>query len=158
MNTNKKQIIVLQGQDGTGKTETLKNLIQKLLLVSNKVADEGKFTSRMRNKHWDVWAIFEYEARHIAITTRGDLVGFIDDNFTKMEQIATQKGFEIDVYICATHTVGKTVKYVENKAMSLGISPHIYGKATYNCDRSPNEQNIQSQINDWQADMIFANL
>lgn len=158
MSPIKKQIIVLQGQDKTGKTETLKILIQKLLSVSTKVADEGKFDSRMRNKHWDVWAIFEYQGRYIAITTRGDEVRFINNDVIDMESEARNQGFEIDTYVCATHTYGETVSYVENKAKLLKAELHFYGKATYTCPVSPNEKVLQTQINDWQAGIVFANL
>lgn len=156
--TTEKKIIALQGKDETGKTETLKKLIKKMMSVAQIVATEEKFIARMNNEHWDVWAIFEYEGRHIAITTRGDQECFINDNISKMEGIAAQNDFEIDVYICAIHTYGKTLDCIENKAKELGIKPHIYGKATYNCDKSPNEKNIQTQINDWQANFIFINL
>lgn len=86
MNPPTKQVIALQGPYKTGKTATLKRLIQKLLSVAKKVADEGNFDSRMKNESWDVWAIFEYHGRYIAITTRGDAEQFISKDIRDMEE------------------------------------------------------------------------
>jgi Cdc6-like AAA superfamily ATPase len=158
MNTRKKQIIVLQGPDNTGKTATLKCLIQKLLPVAKKVADEGNFDARMRNESWDVWAIFEYHGRYIGITTRGDAEQFISKDIRDMEEAAKLNNFGIDTYICAVHSYGKTVDYIKNKAKTLGTEAQVYGKATYRCSNALNEKVLQAQINELQADFIFKNL
>ena len=155
---NSKKIIILQGIQKSGKTQALKKLIHRLSLVGNIVASEYKFKSSMNTQKWDTWAIFEYQNRYIAITSRGDAECFIEKDFEDMEAEASIRGFTIDTYICATHTYGKTVAYVENKAQSINASLHIYKKATYTCSSNPNQATLQNQINDWQADIIFSNL
>ena len=164
----KKRIIALRGENNTGKTETLKCLISKMLPVAQTIDTEKRFNARMRNKQWDVWAVFKYQEKYIAITSRGDALRFIDDDIHKIEDVASAKGFDIDTYVCAIHTLSKTLGYVENKAKALGAELHIYGKATFNCGcyASPNcncgtsvdEKNVQSQINHFQTNIIFANL
>jgi hypothetical protein len=112
----------------------------------------------MRNESWDVWAIFEYHGRYIAITTRGDEARFIDEDICKMEEVAKLRRFEIDIYICAVHSYGKTVDYMKSKAKGLGTEAQVYGKATYRCSNALNEKVLQAQINELQADFIFKNL
>ena len=159
-NLTERKIIALQGKEKVGKTATLKKLIERLHAVATCIAQEQKWASRMKNANRDACAVFAYKGSYITITTRGDEEKFIIEDFDAMEVVAQEEGFEIDVYICAVHTKGKTIDYVETKAASIGAELHIYGKATYKCDNLSQIQLIkmQSQINELQAEWIFTNI
>lgn len=153
-----KKIIALQGKDNTGKTETLKYLLDKILVNGKAVASERNFQARMQRKNWDVWSLLEYHGKCIAITSRGDADRFIKQDFYAMEQEAKVNGKEIDIYICAVHTSGKTVDYIQRKAKTLGAPVYIYGKTLFFSSDIITQNNMRNKINNEQAQFIFDNL
>lgn len=152
------KIIALQGVNDTGKTATLKKLLEKLIALPNftPIAMQPNFKKHMAVKHWDAWAVFEHEGSYIGVTSRGDLEGLLSGDFDAMDVVAKQHGVSIDTYVCAIHTGGKTLSFVKGKAGKGDLQ--IFGKATLHASNLQTQQAKQDQINNWQADLLLSNL
>ena len=92
------KIIVIKGNGSSGKTTSLKLLIQKLCQDPRfRLYDKSRiFYENMTIPNRDLWAKFCYGGVHILITTYGDSAKDVAD-FIK------RKGFDCDIVVCAAH-------------------------------------------------------
>lgn len=95
------KIIALYGRSNTGKTATLKKLI-KTLEKSSVVHEDSRDYAK-----GDRCCVLEYMGKKVGVTSAGDDSGILEKAFDFMV------GYNCDLYICATHTKGKTVRFVE---------------------------------------------
>ncbi len=108
MSVQNKKAIVLYGNGCTGKTTTLKLLIDKLKSVSNLIK-EKQFYNR-KHEETDKWAVFDYNGKSIAVVTGGDSKSAIEWYLNDIENL----GIDIDIYILACRSKGQSVDYIED--------------------------------------------
>lgn len=103
------EIIALQGKHDTGKTTTLKKVID--ILRNNDTFRFGKIIGKDSEKgEWRYWG--EHCGIKIGITTRGDSVkGLRGDFYEKKDNFKDR-----DIVVCAVRSRGKTVEFVEAQA------------------------------------------
>ena len=106
--------IILKGASNTGKTATLKYLIEILLNdKSFKLFDICRdFYKKMNIPQADVWAKFCHEGTHIVITTMGDSVSDTENHYNRHK-------LGCDVYIYACHDTDYCTNTLKN---SLGAT------------------------------------
>lgn len=138
-------IIALVGVSNCGKSRTLRLVYDSL--EKNKTKTEKKFDKRWANERRGV---FKYNGKIVGITTRGDTEEILEEDFKWMG--------ECDIYVCACHPKGKTIKYIKNKINRNWKDLFLIAKASlydytnieksyfYHpniCDRMNNEQSIE---------------
>lgn len=106
--------IILKGASNTGKTATLKYLIEIILNdKSFKLFDICRdFYKKMNTPNADVWAKFCHNGTHIVITTMGDSVSDTANHYNRHK-------LGCDVYICACHHTDYCINALKN---SLGAT------------------------------------
>ena len=145
----------MQGKENIGKTITLRKVLNLLATHGSLLAQEKPSLAKRLANGWDTWAVFEYNGRCIAITTRGDSDKLIKDDFTEMEQEAVRLNRTVDTYVCAVHLYGKTLNCVKGKAKALKADYYILGKATCKSNNTAVETALRDDISDVHAQMIF---
>ena len=123
------KIIALQGKGNTGKSTTLRGLLQKLNGDSNfkLIAAKKPSLQICITQDKDVWALFEYlpNGKIVALTTHGDNDTCISRDYIDMKKEINNT--EFDVFVCAAHMYGGTVDYV----LSLGDIQNVYFLLTF---------------------------
>jgi len=137
---NTKRIVALFGPGSTGKTKTLKLLIDKLQAL------EGAVEIFRKSEGDDILAIFNYKDKLIGIATGGDLKGMIADNFSIFIQ------HDCDIVFSACRTRGETSRKVEDYANRLDTEL-IWAGNTYNAFYDP--KNPDNTIHSYQADLLL---
>lgn len=96
------KIIALTGISNSGKTLTLRMVYD--FLQKNKTNTIKPF-----DRKWGIErrGVFKYNGKTVGITTRGDTEDILNEDFTWMGKC--------DIYVCACHPSGKTIKFVKNK-------------------------------------------
>ena len=104
------KFIILKGASNTGKTATLKYLIELLLNdKSFKLFDICRdFYNKMNIPEADVWAKFCHDGKHVVITTLGDSVSDTINNYDRHK-------LGCDVYICACHDTDHCITALKNR-------------------------------------------
>ncbi len=98
----KKKVIALWARGGTGKTTTLRSLIDKLVNLHS-----AKIISVHENKYQtDCCAVLGYKGRKIGIITNGDTAEVLKNGFGLLPD-------DCDIYICACRTKGGPCDYVK---------------------------------------------
>lgn len=93
--------LVLYGKSNTGKTKTLKRLIEL-------IKDNGYTPIKPEEERdADKIVVFDIKGRKVGITSRGDAVDLLADDFAWMG--------DCDLYVCASHSRGNTVEFLEKK-------------------------------------------
>lgn len=100
---NNLKIIALYGRSNTGKTEALKLLIDKMRENNYNLVDEDNRDYATEDR----CCVLEYMGKKVGVTSAGDDADILEKAFEFM------LSYNCDLYICATHNKGKTVKYVE---------------------------------------------
>lgn len=149
---NTKTYITLCGLGNTGKTSTLKKLILKFIENGAKIElldcfdkDFAELSPVDRIKNTDDAVIkLSFNNRVIGITTRGDSAEALKEDFEKLG--------ECEIYVCATHTRGNTIKFIKETADGNTLIIHdkwsVYSKET-------NLENEQKRSNEIQAEELF---
>ena len=133
-----KKIITLQGKGNTGKTRTLKCLIEKIkqqheieeLYVGN---ENAVIITKINNKK-------------LGVTTYGDTRKELEEKFDLMG--------ECDFYVCASRSKGDTLKFLEEETAQGILIKHgkwYFESKDYKCDF----KNIVSEINNMQTQVIY---
>ena len=136
------KIIALQGKSNTGKTRTLKILIEKMRTAKHKLINEKIGKS-------DDWAVFEVGDKIVGISTKGDSDACINNHLAEIiENIDA-----LDVFICAAHTYGKTEDFVKTKSIGDYI---LCGKSTFISSNNALMSSEQEKQNEWQADYLLS--
>ena len=105
-----KNIIALEGIGGSGKTSTLKIVINKFREVSSSSLASAQKTGK------DQREIFNVNDKKVGIETQGDPNSRLETSL----ELFTSEG--CDLIICATRTYGGTVKIVEKLSPPYEIS------------------------------------
>ena len=137
-NMNKK-IIALQGASNTGKSCTLKLLID--IISNNQHCVSVLFTGKN-----DMIVVAEINGKKLGITTYGDTREELENDFKKIGIC--------DLYVCASRSKGGTVDFLEKETVNglLIIHGKWYFESTnYNC----NSTTVLSKINCMQANEIY---
>ena len=140
-----KKVIILQGNENTGKTATLKIVIKMLLKNNAKLLVFSKNFGLWLHDYprvGDIWAIIEYNGEFIFITTRGDYPKCIQADFDSALQITNLSLRDIDVFICAAHTDKQVEKVFNRKGLSMPNSIII------NKNPSPTKANDTTDANE----------
>lgn len=124
------RIIALQGKSNSGKTTTLKLLID---LMSEKY----NVIEKSNNRGFDCWVKFKVSDKIVAIGTAGDLDSIIENALSAIGSC--------DIFVCAVHSYGKTVECLYKHAKKEDI--HIYGRFTYENNGSNLEETQKEQKN-----------
>lgn len=142
--TDDLRIIALYGRSNTGKTGTLKQLIDKMR--NSNFKDIGEY--KIQEAEDDLCCVLEYLGKKIGITTLGDGTDVLEDAFDFMTR------YNCDLYICATHTKGKTVKFVEKRTENGVLIWHSKWKISKRENREYEklDDDIYSVINSAVAD------
>lgn len=102
------QVIILKGDQGKGKTTTLKLLLD--LLIKNgaifKAQSRNFYRWQQGKRAGDIWTIVEYNDKIIYISTVGDYPKLIEDAFKEARSVCD---INIDIFICAAHTEKQVV-------------------------------------------------
>ena len=122
-----KRIITLQGKSDTGKTETLKILIDKL----SKIYPVTIFKKIHDKKSEDLVVEVELKDKKLGITTRGDSRYYLERDFRKLG--------DCDLYVCASRTKGATIDFLDEQTNSGILSV----------------KSLRDSFNEKQADEIF---
>jgi hypothetical protein len=110
------RFLVLCGASNTGKTYTLKRLIQllladpsfRLLDCCNDFYSKLYDYKRKPGKDMpDVWAIFCHKGTHIVVTTRGDSPSVTVNEFERHK-------LGCDIFVCACHNTARSVNTLKN--------------------------------------------
>ncbi|MBQ8229804.1 MAG: hypothetical protein IJZ32_03820 [Clostridia bacterium] len=120
------KVIVLQGNDDTGKTQTLKKVIELLLQYKARLINfSNNFAKWLHGDQVaDIWAIMEYNGQIIYITTAGDFPKIIRETFNNALQISKKTITDIDVYVGAIHTTPlakETIHEIAQKMRNANI-------------------------------------
>lgn len=138
----KKKIITLQGKSGTGKTTTLKLLIDKISKIYP--------TDFLRNNKIDIAVTVNINGKRVGITTRGDNKYCLEHDFNLMGLC--------DLYICACRTKGETIDFLSSESNGGLLICHgkwyVSTKATCLKDISK----IRNNINLKQTDELYKEL
>lgn len=98
---NKTKILALWGKSNNGKSETILKLVD--LLINDGAKIENVKNTRRNAK--DKWFVLRYKNKLIGITSRGDTCALLEEDFNNFKKC--------DICICATHTSGATIKFIE---------------------------------------------
>lgn len=122
------KIIALRGKSNTGKSYTLKMLIEMLCDNGGKIDDFGLLSPGARgiSEHAmnnlttsareatafynDVFAVLEYKGILMAISSQGDEEGFLAAAYYKV--CKSLRNDKPDIFICAVRTRGGTIDFV----------------------------------------------
>ena len=102
------RVIALQGKHDTGKTRTLKRLIE--ILKSNGFECERLIGKDPEKGEWRYWG--KCCGVRIGITTRGDSVKGLKGDFYEKKYNFKDR----DLVVCAVRSQGKTVEFVKARA------------------------------------------
>ena len=146
------RIIALQGRHNSGKTATLKKLIEIVYTAKDKfqfesVSPKGDVLELCRKRKGDMQYWCSYNGIKIGITTRGDHWTLLNaDVFTKRRNFSDR-----DIVICAIRTSGSTVDFVNKHSTP---APIIYQK-----ELAPDTDDTKiAEINVAQAKQILDDL
>lgn len=144
------KIIALYGSSNTGKTATLKELIDKMLDNNYSIVNEDKRDYATEDR----CCVLEYMGKKIGITSAGDDTGILEKAFDFMI------GYNCDLYICATHNKGKTVKFVEKLTENGMLIRHSKWHIRKRENKNDNKQStlgddVYDIINSAVADGLF---
>lgn len=98
---NKTKILALWGKSNNGKSETILRLVGLLINVGAEIINVKKVRVNAKDK----WFVLKYKNKLIGITPRGDTRKLLKEDFDNFK--------DCDICICATHTSGATVKFIE---------------------------------------------
>ena len=142
------RIIALQGQGNTGKTTTLKLLIEKILSNGHKLIapNLSELTTMLKGKG-DAWAVFTVENKQVGITTRGDFEQAIICDFGQI-----MKYGNCDVFVCAIRTSGGTVNCIKG----LSGNWDIYRKLTFASSNTAMVSREQAKQNNCQVEYLYS--
>ena len=151
LNQNRK-IIVLVGKSSTGKTQTLKYLIQKMILTRKcKLFDHSsdfsfKLTNYTIDKNGnmpDVWVKFCVEGKHIAVMTMGDSPAAVIGFFEKHVRL------DCEVFVCACHDTQRAKDALSQKLQGYGkliFVPKVISKNNGAAHQVVNSQQAQDLL------------
>ena len=134
------KIIALQWKENSGKTATLKLLID---LMKSKYS----VIEQSNGRGFDCWAKFDVNGKTVAICTAGDLESIIEKSLNKIGKS--------DLFVCAVHTFGDTVKCLYRHADKQDV--YLYGRIFYtnSGENLFDVQKEQKAVNDYQAKYLF---
>lgn len=139
-------IITLQGKSNCGKTTTLKRVIEKIIIRRLysllPVFSENEILQQCQADKGDVQCVFEYNGKKIGITTRGDTRDVLETDFEKYFSGCA-------VVVCAVHTYGETVEYVESVGAVAYHSKWVV---------APRDKQRESAVNYIQSDFVIDEL
>lgn len=121
------KVLALWGKPNNGKSETILKFVD--LLIAHGAEIESTKNSRFNAK--DKWLVLKYKNKLIGITSRGDTRDLLEEDFNNFKKC--------DICICATHTRGATVKFIEETYCSNNI--YWLRKSTL-CFGTNNENNF----------------
>lgn len=114
------KFIVLVGKDDTGKTTTLKSVIDELIAKGAKIVNNqflrkfGSYVSSASQlpvpKQNEITILLEYEEKLIGITTYGDTKSVLENKIQVFENI------KCDCIIFGSHTGGSSYEYLVSLA------------------------------------------
>jgi|WetSurMetagenome_2_1015567.scaffolds.fasta_scaffold16425_1 hypothetical protein len=130
-----KRIIGLYGKAKCGKTTTLKNLIQKLAIATQRTVTI--------NPNGDMFGVFNYKNKIICVATQGDWKGAVKQN---CDFFVNQN---CDIAFSATRTRGGSCNVLKALAATHTINIEWEAKA------QEGNKNLQSNVNQQQADDLF---
>ena len=140
--------LILKGASNTGKTYTLKRLIQLLLedpsfklfdCCDNFYKKLNSYVCNSRGDMPDVWAKFCYKGTHIVITTKGDSPTDVVSDFERHK-------LGCDIFVCACHDTAKAKDALKKY---LGVTDDEFISKAVVSNKSNQESWMQT--NDTQA-------
>ena len=137
-----KKIIALQGKSGTGKTTTLKLLIDKIASIYP--------TKTVHKNNSDIAVIADIDGKTVGITTRGDNEECLAKDFEYMGLC--------DLYICACRTKGESVDFLESEANGGLLIYHGKWYVSAKIGNLKNISDIRNGVNSQQVDEIYKEL
>lgn len=137
------EIIALQGIAKSGKTTTLTMLHD--LMVSN-----GYVETYISKGKKDFCCVLQKNDRKIGLTTRGDSIADLNQDY---KNVLTNEP-NIDTFICAIHTYGGTVNFVNQNPNN---AYRIFGKITVETNKSISPQ-LEYKANKLQADFLYSEI
>ena len=149
------KFIAINASENSGKTHTLNYLILKLLnegydiIYSDKTISELKTDTDEGIKQFcseDKIVDFKIKDKIVRIITFGDSQDLMENVFDKSKNI--------DLYVCAARSKGKTCSYIKEYAENNTILWHKKWKVT-SSDNTENLDIIYKRINQFQADELY---
>ena len=138
------KIIALQGTAAVGKTTTLKRMI--LTIIENKIfntniKDLNMVKRKCLSPLGDLRCVFDHNGIKIGITTRGDTRGLLEDDFKELL-------WDCDIVVCAVHTFGGTVDFINEKGTD-GVIVHTKWFV------APQTETRKDEVNAMQSDYLI---
>lgn len=133
-------IIALRGKSQTGKTTTLKKLIEI-------IKEKGHGVTTLEQYKNDIVIVVEINGKNVGITTRGDFKSYLATDFAEFEK------WSCELFVCACRSKGETVDFLEKQSKGGTL---IYHGEWYiePKDRTDLASDID-KANTYQAQMIY---
>lgn len=140
------RVIILKGRQRSGKTTTLKKVMEKLDENATTILAKSKNYDRWKQgkRAGDIWAIVKYNDKIIYISTVGDYPKLIEDAFKEARSVCD---INIHIFICAAHSE----KQVETAFNRLGLA---FNNVII-CDKKDDENNKEA-CNQADAENVFS--
>ena len=135
-------VLALWGKPNNGKSETILKFVD--LLIAHGAEIESAENSWFNTT--DKWFVLKYKSILIGVTSRGDTRALLEEDFKNF--------MDCDICICATHTRGATVKFIEETYCSNNI--YWLRKSTLCVGTNNKDHFINEYLNRRQAeDMLY---
>lgn len=132
-----KRIITLQGKSKTGKTTTIRKLIEK---IENQYTVTELFNGEDRVISADI------KGKKLGITSCGDTKSALENDFAMMG--------DCDLYVCASRTKGDTIDFL-NEQTKFGVLI-THGKWYFSSTNNSLDDDIEHvMINEQQVNAIY---
>ena len=145
------KFIVLVGKDDTGKTITLKSVIDELIAKGAKIINNqslrkfGSYVSSASQlpvpKQNEITILLEYNKKLIGITTYGDTEGVLKNKIEKFENI------KCDCIIFGSHPGGSSYEYLIDLANKYNFQ-EFHAIFKIGCAGITNQQNLKKLQDD----------
>lgn len=174
------KVIALRGISNTGKTRTLKMLIQKLQDTGELVAagllrpitrgeniednrEPAYYVENALNWNTDIYAIYNFGGTIIGISTQGDDGWFLDKAYESIAKELKNKNMKekIDIFICAIRRYGSTevvLKEITKENEAPIIVFDKLGVQNLNDDNDGIVKEQQAKINMLQSQILLKQL
>lgn len=106
-----KVIIALQGKGDTGKTTTLKMLIEI-------IKQNGHVVTTLKQYKKDIVIVAEINGKNIGVTTRGDFKSYLATDFAEFEK------WSCGLCVCACRCKGDTVDFLKEQSKGNTLIYH----------------------------------